>query len=71
MPSAKRVDGSPARGRTDLKSVMDRMGHARISTTQTYLLTLPDADTKNALRRIRGRKPQNADGATPASNEDS
>ena len=34
---------------------MDRMGHAQITTTQKYLHTLPDADTKNlnALDRIR------------------
>ena len=35
---------------------MDRMGHAQIQTTQKYLHTLPDADTKNldALDRVRG-----------------
>jgi integrase len=44
-------------GGSDLKSVMDRMGHAQITTTQKYLHALPDADTKNltALNRIRGR----------------
>ena len=53
-------------GGSDLKSVMDRMGHAQITTTQKYLHTLPDADTKNlaALDRIRGRDPENSDGAT-------
>ena len=42
-------------GGSDLKSVMDRMGHAQITTTQKYLHTLPDADAKNltALQRIR------------------
>ena len=42
-------------GGSDLKSVMDRMGHAQITTTQKYLHTLPDADAKNltALDRIR------------------
>ena len=42
---------------SDLKSVMDRMGHAQITTTQKYLHTLPDADAKNlsARDRIRGR----------------
>jgi integrase len=42
-------------GGSDLKSVMDRMGHAQITTTQKYLHTLPDADQKNltALDRIR------------------
>jgi integrase len=34
-------------GGSDLKSVMDRMGHAQITTTQKYLHTLPDADAKN------------------------
>jgi site-specific recombinase XerD len=49
-------------GGSDLKSVMDRMGHAQITTTQKYLHTLPDADAKNltALHRIRGvpKKPE-------------
>jgi integrase len=42
-------------GGSDLKSVMDRMGHALITTTQKYLHALPDADQKNldALSRIR------------------
>jgi site-specific recombinase XerD len=44
-------------GGSDLKSVMERMGHAQIQTTQKYLHTLPDADQKNldALDRIAGR----------------
>jgi site-specific recombinase XerD len=44
-------------GGSDLKSVMDRMGHAQITTTQRYLHTLPDADAKNldALNRTRGQ----------------
>jgi integrase len=47
-------------GGSDLKSVMDRMGHAQITTTQKYLHTLPDADTKNltALNRIRSSDPR-------------
>jgi site-specific recombinase XerD len=47
-------------GGSDLKSVMDRMGHAQITTTQKYLHTLPDADTKNltALDRIRSTAPR-------------
>ena len=47
-------------GGSDLKSVMDRMGHAQITTTQKYLHTLPDADTKNltALDRIRSPAPR-------------
>ena len=42
-------------GGSDIKSVMDRMGHAQITTTQKYLHALPDADAKNldALSRIR------------------
>jgi integrase len=45
-------------GGSDLRSVMDRMGHAQITTTQKYLHTLPDADQKNltALDRIRSRR---------------
>lgn len=56
-------------GGSDLKSVMDRMGHAQITTTQKYLHALPDADQKNldALDRIRAR-PQRADEA--ATSED-
>ena len=44
-------------GGSDLKSVMDRMGQAQITTTQKYLHTLPDADTKNldALTKTRGQ----------------
>jgi len=46
-------------GGSDLRSVMDRMGHAQVTTTQKYLHTLPDADTKNldALHRIRSPAP--------------
>ena len=46
-------------GGSDLKSVMDRMGHAQITTTQKYLHALPDADNKNldALDRIRPAAP--------------
>ncbi len=42
---------------SDLKSVMDRMGHAQIQTTQKYLHAPPDADRKNldALARARNR----------------
>jgi integrase len=44
-------------GGSDLKSVMERMGHAQIQTTQKYLHTLPEADQKNlnALDRITRR----------------
>jgi integrase len=42
-------------GGSDLKSVMDRMGHAQIMTTQRYLHALPDANEKNlsALSRMK------------------
>lgn len=44
-------------GGSDLKSVMDRMGHHQIQTTQKYLHALPDADQKNldALERVTRR----------------
>lgn len=45
-------------GGSDLKSVMDRMGHHQIQTTQKYLHALPDADQKNldALDRVANRR---------------
>ena len=51
-------------GGSDIKSVMDRMGHAQITTTQKYLHTLPDADQKNldALNRIRDADPASQHG---------
>ena len=33
-------------GGADLKTVMERMGHSQIMTTQKYLHTLPDAQDK-------------------------
>jgi len=44
-------------GGADLKSVMERMGHAQIMTTQKYLHTLPDADDKAlaAFEAVRKR----------------
>jgi integrase len=45
-------------GGADLKSVMDRMGHAQIQTTQKYLHALPDSDQRNldAFERIVGNQ---------------
>ncbi|GAA0603734.1 tyrosine-type recombinase/integrase [Sporichthya brevicatena] len=45
-------------GGADLKTVMERMGHSQIQTTQKYLHTLPDADDRalEAFRRTRGRR---------------
>jgi integrase len=45
---------------SDLRSVMERMGHAQIQTTQKYLHAFPEADQKNldALARARRRHPQ-------------
>jgi len=42
-------------GGSDLASVMDRLGHAHIQTTEKYLHAPVDADQKNltALDRIR------------------
>ena len=47
-------------GGADLKSVMQRMGHAQIQTTQKYLHTLPDADERAlaAFHTIRTRTSQ-------------
>ena len=44
-------------GGADLKTVMDRMGHSQIQTTQKYLHSLPDADDTAiaAFQRTRER----------------
>jgi integrase len=44
-------------GGADLKTVMERMGHSQIKTTQKYLHTLPDADDKAlaAFESVRRR----------------
>jgi len=46
-------------GGSDLASVMDRLGHAHIQTTEKYLHAPADADQKNlaALDRIRNNAP--------------
>ena len=45
-------------GGSDLKSVMDRLGHAQIQTTQKYLHALAEADQRNldALDRMMKRR---------------
>jgi len=51
-PRGRRTYGS------DLRSVMERMGHAQIQTTQKYLHALPGADQRNldALDRMTHRR---------------
>ena len=46
-------------GGADLKSVMQRMGHAQIQTTQKYLHTLNDTDERAlaAFEAVRQRAP--------------
>jgi site-specific recombinase XerD len=46
-------------GGADLQSVKDRMGHARLTTTEQYLHSLPHADAAAiaALDHIRNRTP--------------
>lgn len=45
-------------GGADLKSVMERMGHSQIMTTQKYLHTLPEADDRAlaAFEAVRHRR---------------
>ena len=49
-------------GGSDLKSVMDRLGHAHIETTQKYLHALAEADQRNldALNKMTGPRPGQA-----------
>ena len=53
-------------GGSDLKAVMDRMGHAQITTTQKYLHPMPDADTKNLTALDRIRNPEQPDRGEPS-----
>ena len=57
-------------GGSDITSVMDRMGHAQITTTQKYLHPMPDADHKNLTALDRIRNPQQPGGAEPGAGRD-
>jgi integrase len=49
-------------GGADLRTVMARMGHSQVTTTQRYLHTLPDADDQAlaAFERVRNRPRRDA-----------
>ena len=55
-------------GGADLQVVKERLGHAKIATTEGYLHTLPDADQTAlaALDKIRGNTAQDDDGELEA-----
>jgi integrase len=49
-------------GGADLKTVMERMGHSQIQTTQKYLHTLPDTDDRAIAAFQRTRRGPSRDG---------
>jgi hypothetical protein len=59
-------------GGADLQIVKERLGHAKISTTEGYLHTLPDADDTAlaALGKVRGNGVNNGDAELAAARKE-